>query len=101
MLLRAVDKCGCNGMCFAASVLLSRTDCGCQGISLACIEEWPPASTPAKADPAASGLLPCNQTSLQVASFIFPSSLHEEVKRLLSALGKLKPFIHDFPFASA
>lgn len=102
MLLRAMDKCGCNGMCYAASALLSRTGRGCQGISLACTEEWPPASTPAKADRAASGLFPCNQTSgIKVASFIFPSSWHEKVKRLLSALEKLKTFIHDFSLASA
>lgn len=35
MLLRAMDKCGCNGMCYTASILLSLTDCGYQEISLA------------------------------------------------------------------
>lgn len=57
-------------------------------------------STPAKVDPAARSLFPCHPSSLQVASYIFPSSLREKVKRLLSALGKFKVFIHDFSFAS-
>lgn len=96
---------GCNGMGYAASVLLPLADCGRQRIPLGSsmhegvvANKSTPKGRPSIEEPLA--LLPCHPTPLQVASYVFPSSLREKVKRLLGALGKFKMFIRDFSFAS-